>query len=563
MGKKKLLIIIAVVLVLLVGGLLIHKSIQKSQTRSWIERNMDLMIADSFSGKILLYDSKLPPVLKSDKDIRDSYEDLIDSIYNYNENIDDLEDSVDDLIHDLLMFGKDKSYSGAMIPTHRYGVEVGWFSVQTYYTLYLSKIQSYWIENYSAAIPVVEGLSCNFAYTIDQVIPESGKISNADSLKNLYKRTCTYENQTSVAEYLRGTPTPLVTPTSAPSATPTPVPLYTTSYWQRFEYCHPYANGSTIYLTRELNRGQLLVAMDITNEIDSRTIFEGETGTFNERNFIVSNNEQYVISDQEIWDIKDVDGLVKETDFFALAISPDDTQMIGYQDKSQDNGSFIVKRYDFPALETSETILTLDTDSWLAAEINWSGYSHDGAFFALSYTITPQDYTNLPEDASLEGNEISGFVLWETTNWEQIAALESNDSMQYRMAAFSSQDDYIAVGTGRLKDGNAAYIYKFYYSGLILFNLTDPANITSTDYVKDSGRSYCAIGSRSNDLFALACSGESIEIIDAEVGISIYSEDLYDEIYWPYFTNSGILYGRSKATDSEFQVYLPTDKQIY
>ena len=522
---------------------------------------MKLVIIDSSSGKILLSGSKLPSALKSEKDIRDSYENLKDSIDNYNENADDLKGSVEELINDLRLYGKDKGYNSAMIPTYRYGVDVGWFSVQTYYTLYLSEIQSYWIEHYSAAMPVVEGLSCNFTYTYDQVVPENGRISNADSLKNLYKRTCTYENATSIGQYLIGTPTPLVTATSAPTATPTPVPLYTTSYWQRFEYCYPYANGSTIYLTRELNRGQLLVAMDITNEINSRTIFEGETATFNERNFIVSNNEQYVISDQEIWDIKDVNGIIKETDFFALAISPNDTQVIGYQDKSQENGNFVVNRYDFPTLETSETILTLETDSWLATEINWSGYSHDGAFFGLAYTITPQDYTNIPADASLEGNEISGFVLWETTNWEQIAALESDDTNQYRMAVFSSQDDYIAVGKGSLNNGSAAYIYKYYYSGMmIIFNLTDPTNITSSEYTREAGRSYCAIGSRSNDQFAFACSGASIEIVNAKNGQTLDSESLYEEIYWPYFTSSGILYGRSKATESDFMVYLPTDR---
>ena len=549
MNKKKLLIIIAILLVLLAGGLLINKTVQKNKTRSWIESNMSLLIDPSLSqGRVYIIDKDLPSALKADKNIRDSHESLVDALDQYNGNVIDLNNSVDELVDDLTFYGEDKHFNATTIPLERASVNITWFNVETRYTTYLFDLQSYWINHYSAAMPIIKKVDCEFTYTLENAIPKNVKIGSADVFKRFGKRTCSYKEITSIAEMIAETAEPQETATFAPSATPTPVPLYSTSTFQKFENSFPYENGSTIYLTRELNRGQLLVAEDISDDISSRVIFEGETGNFNERNFIVSNNEQFVISDQEAWNIQD-GAMIKGTDFWALTFSPDDTQVIGFQDNTQVESTYILNRYDFPALESAQTLLTLEVPQERAVEITWRGYSHDGAYFGLTYTDSPIDWASEEPDKS-------GFLLWETTNWEQVAVLQGDDTIEYNLAAFSTQDDFLAVGVKtKSADGK-----DFNFSGAVIFNLSDPQNITSLEYIKERTNYACAIGSRSDDRFAYVCRGGKIEIIDAQSAELVDYEENDESFFWPYFTSSGILYCDTMGTEHDYQVYLPTDR---
>jgi hypothetical protein len=119
----------------------------------------------------------------------------------------------------------------------------------------------------------------------------------------------------------------------------------------------------------------------------------------------------------------------------------------------------------------------------------------------------------------------------------------------------------LAVGVKTFEPG--AYLYSPFTS-VELIDLSDSQAVTYLSYsIQTPNVSVLALGQRPAGQFALACRmGNSqkieIEVVDAASGELLDSETIED-LFWPYFTRSGILYGTGYGTQQPFQVYLPSE----
>jgi hypothetical protein len=565
MTKKNIILIAAGTAVLILAGFLIFNGVQNRQTRTWIENSLAFEINESSdSGYVFLADEKMPAKLRGDKNVVEAYEDLAETVGKYNDQIKELDQNVDELVHDLSTYGKDLHYSYMSIPVQRYGVEVAWFGVQAQYSAYLFAMQSYWIEHYpNAVMPLAGTPNCNFVYSVEEVVPENGRISNTNSLYGLNKRVCTYSESTDsasqadapkaeVAEEAVEEAAPQATATAVPS--PTPQPLYSTSPNLAFDWGYTSDNGDSIYVVKKSGPGQKVVAYDISSEgLDIRTLFKVDPSPLNEQDFIVSSDEQYIVSGKRVWQI-DSGEKVNEMDFPTLALSPDNTQLVGYESNWTDGPSYPVNVYDFPNINKTQTLLLLEAPQGRSIEFNWTGFSPTGKYFALIYI-----------EKSIESGSAdpvdSGLLVWDAATWEQVFSLQGDGATLYDQAAFNNEDTFLAVGVKTFQPG--AYQYAP-YSSVEIINLSDPLAVSSLSYsMQTSNVSVLALGQRSGSQFALACRmGTSqkieIEVVDAASGELVDSETIED-LFWPYFTRSGVLYGTGYGTRQPFQVYLPSE----
>jgi len=564
--KKTLILIAGGTVVLLLIGFLIYNGIQKAQVRSWIEDSIVLEFnAASDSGNVYFAGGKMPAKLRTDEDVSEAYEDLREAVSKYNNDIKELDQNVEELIQDLSTYGKDMHYRAMTIPVLRYGVEVGWFSVQAQYSAYTLAMQSYWIEHYpNDVMPLADLPNCNFVYTVDEVIPENARIHNTNTLYGLSKRTCTYDESSGTAGQ---DDAPQVEPaeeavepeaelaeqaTSTPS--PTPQPLYSTTANMGFDWGYTSDNGDSIYVVKPSGSGQKVVAYDVEDDgLNLRVLFQIEPSPLNDQKFIVSADEQYILSNKKAWLIESGEKIA-ETEFPILALSPDNTQLVGYQLNRNEGPSYPVVVYDFPGLNPTRDLLLLEAPDGRAIDFNWQAFSSSGKYFALSYLIRSiENGSTDPVD--------SGLLVWETQGWTQVANEEGDGATLYDQGVFSADDNFLAVSVKTFEPGD--YLYSP-YTRVEIFNLNDPQAITSLSYTMQTPNvSALALGPRADSQFALACrTGNSqqveIEVVDAASGEQVDSETIED-LFWPYFTRSGILYGTGYGTRQPFLVYLPSE----
>jgi hypothetical protein len=563
-NKRTLIFIAGGAFVLLLGGFLIYNGIQNAQVRSWVENSMAPEFnPDSDAGNVYLPDEKMPAKLRRDKDLAEAYEELSEAVGKYNDQIRELDQNVDELVHDLSTYGKDRNYRYMSIPVQRYGIDVAWFSLQTHYAAYVIALDSYWVEHYpNTAIPLARMPNCDFVYRIEEVIPENGPINGIKSLYGLSKRICTYGEittgsaQIDVAE--PETAEEAVEPVEQANATavpsPTPQPLYSSPADMVFDWGYTSDNGDSIYVVESSGGGQKVLAYDVTDDqLNLRTLFQFNTSPLNEQNFIVSADEQYILSGKRAWRIESGEKVL-ETDFPILALSPDNALLVGYQLNWIDGPSYPVQVYGFPGLDLQQEILLLEAPQGRSITFNWLGFSGSGKYFALSYLMSSV------ENGSTDPVD-SGLVVWETESWSQIFNLQGDGATLFDQGVFSEDGVFLAVGVKTFEPG--AYQYSP-YDHVEMIDLSDPAAITSLSYsMQTPNVSVLALGQRPAGQFALACRmGNSqkieIEVVDAASGELLDSETIED-LFWPYFTRSGILYGTGYGTQQPFQVYLPSE----
>ncbi|BBB46910.1 WD40 repeat domain-containing protein [Pelolinea submarina] len=560
MNKRTLIFIAGGAFVLLLGGFLIYNGIQNAQVRNWVENSMAPEFnPDSDTGNVYLPDEKMPAKLRRDKDLAEAYEELSEAVGKYNDQVRELDQNVDELVHDLSTYGKDRNYRYMSIPVQRYGVDVAWFSLQSHYAAYVIAVDSYWVEHYpNAAIPLMRVPKCDFVYSIEEVVPENGLINGIKSLYGLSKRQCTF-NESLDSTGQAGMPeaeeaveeaAPQATATTVP--TPTAQPLYATSSHLGFDWGYTYDNGSSIYVVKKTGAGQKVVAYDITgDELDFRTLFTIEPSPLNEQDFLVSADEQYIVSGKRVWRI-DSGEMVKEMDFPTLALSPDNTQLVGYQTDWTEGPSYPISVYDFPNLNKAQDLMVLEAPDGRSIAFNWSAFSGTGKYFALSYLMRSiENGSTDPVD--------SGLVVWETTDWTQVLSLQGDGATLYDQGVFSADDNFMAVSVKTFAPGG--YLYSP-YTRVELIDLSDPQAVSSLSYnMQTPNVSVMALGQRIGSLIVLACRmGNSqqieIEVVEAANGELLDSETIED-LFWPYFTRSGILYGTGYGTQQPYQVYLP------
>ena len=566
MTKKTLILIAGGALMLLLIGFLIYNGIQKAQVRSWIEDSMALEFnAASDSGNVYLASEKMPAKLRADEDVSEAYEDLREAVSKYNNDIKELDQTVKELIQDLSTYGKDMHYRAMTIPVLRYGVEVGWFSVQAHYSAYTLAVQSYWIEHYpNDVMPLADLPNCNFVYTVDEVIPENARIHNTNSLYGLSKRICTYDEISGAAEQDDAPQAEPAEEAVEPEAelaeqatsTPTPIPqpLYSTTANMGFDWGYTIDNGDSIYVVKPSGSGQKVVAYDVEDEeLNLRVLFQVEPSPLNDQKFIVSADEQYILSNKKAWLVESGEKIA-ETEFPILALSPDNTQLIGYQLNRNEGPSYPVVVYDFPGLNPARDLLLLEAPDGRAIDFNWSTFSATGKYFAMSYLERSiENGSTDPVNCSL--------VVWETESWTQVVNLQGDGATIYDQGMFSEDEQFLAVSVRTFEPGG----YQFSpYDRVELFNLSDPQAVTHLDYRMQTAKVMAmALGPWSGSQFVLACRmGNSqqveIELVDADSGELLDTETIED-LYDPYFTRSGILYGTGYGARQPFRVYLPRE----
>jgi len=561
-NNKNLMIFAGSALILLLGGFLIYNGIQRAQVRSWVENSLALEFnPSSDAGNVYLPDEKMPAKLRKDKDVAEAYEELYEAVDKYNDQVRELDQNVEELVNDLSTYGKDLHYSFMSVPVQRYGVDVAWFSVQAQYNAYTLKVLTYWMEHYPNDImPLANLPKCDFVYTVDEVVPENGRISNIKSLYGLSKRQCIDNeslNSTGQADVPEAEETveeavPQATATIVP--THTPQPLYATASNLGFDWGYTYDNGDSIYVVEKSGAGQEVVAYDIGSDgLDIRTLLKVNHSPLNEQNFIVSADEQYIVSQKMVWQV-DSGKKINEMDFPTLALSPDNAQLVGYESNWTEGPSYPVSVYNFPNLNKIDELLLLEAPIERAIEFNWSAFSTSGKYFILSYLQRSiENGSTDPVDSNL--------VVWETTDWTQVVNLQGDGATLYDQGVFSADDNFLAVSVKTFDPG--AYLYSL-YDHVELFNLSDPQAVTSLSYSMQTPNVWVlALGQRPQGQFALACRmGTSqqieIEVVDAASGDLVDSETI-ENLFWPFFTRTGILYGTGFGTRQPFQVYLPSE----
>jgi hypothetical protein len=273
----------------------------------------------------------------------------------------------------------------------------------------------------------------------------------------------------------------------------------------------------------------------------------------NEQKFIVSADEQYILSNKRVWQVESGEKIA-ETEFPILALSPDNTQLVGYTLNRNEGPSYPVVVYDFPGLKPARDLLLLEAPDGRAIDFNWQAFSGSGKYFAMSYNI------HSIENGSTDPVD-SGLLIWETQGWTQVVNVEGDGATLYDQGVFSADDNFLAVSVKTFEPGN--YLYSP-YTRVELFNVSDPQGVSSLSYnMQTANVSVLAMGPRSDSQFALACRmGNSqqieIELVDAASGELLQSGTIED-LFWPYFTRSGILYGTGYGTRQPCRVYLPRE----